>query len=203
MTKAVERWREAIAACVTQAYQQAAAQDATLGRRRGAELPAELARRAARGAKMEAARRRVEAQAKAAADAARPRRAAAEAERQRTGQKRRGQAPQPVEESPDDKAQSHGTAPDLRSRRTTNKDWDDGGNAPARVDGACQSMMACDGTDAAHDTPQAAPLAQAPLAHLTQAGLERSQDETGPPHASPATLDKGSDSEAAVEALAP
>jgi transposase len=100
MKKAVERLREDIEAVVTQAYQQDAAEDATLGSRRGDELPAELARREDRLAKIEAAMRRLEAQAKAEADAERQRRAAAEAERQRTGKKRRGKTPKPVEESP-------------------------------------------------------------------------------------------------------
>jgi hypothetical protein len=201
MKKAVERLREDIEAVVTQAYQQDAVEDATLGSRRGDELPAELARREDRLAKIEAAMRRLEAQAKAEADAERQRRAAAEAERQRTGKKRRGKTPKPVEESPDDKAQSNFTDPELRIMRTNNKGWEYCGNAQASVDGACQIIMACDVTDAANDKQQAAPMAQAPLATLTQAGLERSKDETGTPHAIPATLDNGYYSEAAVAAL--
>jgi transposase len=201
MKKAVERLREDIEAVVTQAYQQDTAEDATLGSRRGDELPAELARREDRLAKIEVAMRRLEAQAKAEADAERQRRAAAEAERQRTGKKRRGKTPKPMEESPDDKAQSNFTDPELRIMRTTNKGWDYCGNAQASVDGACQIIMACDVTDAANDKQQAAPMAQATRATLTQAGLERPKDETGTPHAIPATLDNGYYSEAAVEAL--
>jgi transposase len=201
MKKAVERLREDIEALVTQAYQQDAAEDATLGSRRGDELPAELARREDRLATIEAAMRRLEAQAKAEADAERQRRAAAEAERQRTGKKRRGKIPKPVEESPDDKAQSNFTDPELRIMRTNNKGWDYCGNAQASVDGACQIIMACDVTEAVNDKQQAVPMAQATLATLTKAGLERSKDETGTPHAIPATLDNGYYSEAAVEAL--
>jgi selenocysteine lyase/cysteine desulfurase len=81
MQKAVERLREDIAALVTQAYQQDAADDAALGSRREDELPAELARREDRLARIEAAMRRLEAQAKAEAEAERQRRADAEAER--------------------------------------------------------------------------------------------------------------------------
>jgi len=103
----VERLREESAALVRQADQQDAADDAALGSRRGEALPAELARREERLSKREAARRRLEAQAQAAAQAERQRRAEAEAERARTGQTRRGKAPQPVVETPDDKAQSH------------------------------------------------------------------------------------------------
>jgi len=84
--------------------------------------------------------------------------------------------------------------------RTTNKGWEYCGNAPASVEGACQLIVACDVTAAAHDKQQAEPLAQATLAPLTQAGLERPQDEAGAAQALPATLEKGSDSEAAVAA---
>ena len=75
MQKAVERLREDIEASVTQAYQQDEAEDAALGSRRGDELPAELARREDRLARIEVSMRRLEAQAKAEADAWRKRRA--------------------------------------------------------------------------------------------------------------------------------
>jgi hypothetical protein len=201
MQKAVERLREEIEALVSQAYQQDEAEEAALGSRRGDELPAELARREDRLAKIEAAMRRLEAQAKADADAERQRRAAADAERQRTGKPRRGKAPQPVEETPDAKAQSNFTDPALHIMRTNNKGWEYCGNAQASVDGACQIILACDVTDASNDKQQAEPVAQATLANLAQAGIERPKDEAGPTQAIPATLDNGYDSEAAVEAL--
>src|SRR5467141_2478667 len=93
MQQEVDRLREAIEALVTQAYWQDEAEEAALGSRRGDELPAELARREERLARIEAAMRRLEAQAKAEADAERQRRADAEAERQRPGKTRRGTAP--------------------------------------------------------------------------------------------------------------
>jgi hypothetical protein len=201
MKKEVERLREDIEALVTQAYQQDEADDAALGSRRGDELPAELARREDRLARIEAAMRRLEAQAKAEAEAERQRRADAEAERQRTGKKRRGKAPKPVEDSPDAKAQSNFTDPELHIMRTNPKGWDYCGNAQASVDGACQIILACDVTDAANDKQQAEPVAQATLATLSQAGLERPKDASGAVQAIPATLDNGYDSEAAVVAL--
>ena len=201
MKKAVERLREDIEALVTQAYQQDEAEDAALGSRRGDALPAELARREDRLARIEAAMRRLEAQAKAEADAEQKRRADAEAERQRTGKTRRGKAPQPVEETPDDKAQSNFTDPELHIMRTNNKGWEYCGNAQASVDGACQIILACDVTDASNDKQQAEPVAQATLANLAQAGIKRRQDELGLTQAIPATLDNGYYSEAAVEAL--
>ena len=201
MKKEVDRLREEIEALVTQAYQQDEAGDVALGSRRGDELPEELARRESRLAKIEAAMQRLEAQAKAEAQAERQHRAAAEAERQRTGQKRRGKVPPPVVDTPDDKAQSSFTDPELHIMRTNNKGWDDCGNAQASVDGACQIILACDVTDATNDKEQAEPLAQATLATLAQAGIEYPKNESGAAQAIPATLDNGYYSEAAVQAL--
>ena len=201
MKKAVERLREAIETLVTQASHQDEAEEAALGSRRGDALPAELARREDRRATIEAAMPRGEAQAKAEAEAERQRRAEGEAERLRTGQPRRGKAPSPVADTPDDKAQRRCTDPALHLMRTHNTGWDDCGNAQVRVDGTCQILLACDVTDAPNDTQQAAPLAQATQATLAQGGIERPTDESGAPQALPATLDNGYDSEAAVEAL--
>src|SRR5712664_3187396 len=159
MKKEVERIREDIETLVTQAYQQDEADDAALGSRRGDELPAELARREERLARIEAAMQRLEAQAKAEAEAERQHRAEAEAERHRTGKKRLGKAPTPVEERPDDKAQSNFTDPELHIMRTNNKGWEYCGNAQVRVDAACQIIVACDVSNAPNDTQQAEPLA--------------------------------------------
>ena len=150
---------------------------------------------------MAAAMRRLETQAKAAAQVERQRRAVAEAERDRTGTPRRGKAPQAVVAPPDAKAPSHCTAPELPIRRTHKKGWDDCGKAPARVDATGQMSLACDVPDASNDTQQAEPRAQATLALLAPAGIERPQTEAGAAPALPAPLDTGSDSEAAVEAL--
>jgi transposase len=150
MQKAVERLREEIEALVTQAYQQDAAEEAALGSRRGDELPAELARREERLVQIEAAMRRLETQAKADAQVERQRRAAAE--RERTGKPRRGKAPHPVVETPDAKAQSNFTDPELHIMRTNNKGWDYCGNAQASVDATCQIILACDVTDASNDS---------------------------------------------------
>src|SRR6266446_2250885 len=201
MTKEVERLREEIATLVTQAYQQDEAEEAALGSRRGDELPAELARREDRLAMIEAAMQRLEARAKADADAERQRRAEAEAERERTGTKRRGKVPQPVDDAPADKAQTNFTDPELHIMQPNNKSWEYCGNAQVSVDGAFQIILACDVADASNDKQQAGPMAQATLATLVQAGIERSQDEAGTLQAIPATLDNGYYSAAAVEAL--
>jgi hypothetical protein len=61
--------------------------------------------------------------------------------------------------------------------------------------------LACDVIDAANDKQQAEPMAQAILATLAQAGVERTQDASGALQAIPVTLDNGYYSEAAVQAL--
>ena len=171
MKKEVERLREDIEALVTQAPQQDASDDATLGSRRGDELPAALTRREDRLARLEAAMRRLGAQAKADAEAERQRRADAEAERRRTGKPRRGKGPHPVEESPSDKAQSNLTEAERHIMRTNNKGWDSCGHAPVRVDETCQIILSCDVTAASNDTQPAEPMAPATLATLSQAGI--------------------------------
>ncbi len=213
--------REDIEVLVTQAYQQDEAEEAALGSRRGDELPAELARREDRLATIEAAMRRWEARAKAEADTERQRRAEAEAARQRTGQKRRGKVPKPVEEAPADNAQSNCTDPERHIMQTNNKGWEYCGNAQVSVDATCQSILACDVTDASNDKQQGEPVAQATLANVTdasndkqqaepvaqatlatlaQAGIALPKDESGAAQAIPATLDNGYYSETAGQA---
>jgi Transposase DDE domain len=193
--------REDIEALVTQAHQQDAEDDAALGSRRGDELPTELARREARLATIEAAMRRLEARAKADAEAERQRRVDAEAERQRTGTARRGKAPKPVDETPNDKAQTNFTDPELQIMRTNNKGWEYCGNAQASVDAAYQIIVACDVTAESNDTQQAAPMAQLTVAHLEQAGIESPTDTAGAVQRIPATYDSGYDSAAAAVAV--
>ena len=60
---------------------------------------------------------------------------------------------------------------------------------------------ACDVTDATNDKKPAAPMAQATLETLEQAGMKRPTDDRGEPQAIVATLDKGYYSEAAAQAL--
>jgi hypothetical protein len=201
MRKEADRLREDIEALVTRASQQDAEDDAALGSRRGDELPAELARREARLATIEAAMQRLEARAQAAAEAERQQRAAAEAERQRKGTRRRGKVPKPVQETPDDRAQTNFTDPELQIMRTNNKGWEYCGNAQVSVDAACQIIVACDVTAEANDKQQAAPMAQRTMAHLEQAGIARPTDTTGAVQKIPATYDSGYYSEAAAIAV--
>jgi transposase len=201
MRKEADRLREDIEALVTQAHQQDAEDDAALGSRRGDELPAELARREDRLATIEAAMRHLEARAKADADAERQRRAEVEAERQRLGTPRRGKAPKPVDETPDDKAQTNFTDPELHIMRTNNKGWEYCGNAQASVDAAHQIIVACDVTAESNDKQQAEPMAQLTVAYLEQAGIVPPKDATGTAQKIPATYDSGYYSAAAAAAV--
>jgi hypothetical protein len=189
--KEADRLREDSEALVTRASQQNAEDDAALGSWRGDARPAELARRATRLATIAAARQRLEARAKAAAAAERQQRAAAAAERQRRGTKRRGKVPQPVQETPDDPAQTNCTTPEWQILRTNNKGWEYGGNAPVRVDAAYQILVACDVTAEANDKQQAGPMTQRTMAHLEQAGLAKPTDATGAGQKIPATYASG------------
>jgi transposase len=191
MKKEEERLRAEIDALLQQAKSQDATEEAALGSRRGDELPKELRRREDRLAVIGAAKQRLEEQARAEAEAERQRRQEAEAERQRNGQKRRGQEPGPISETPDDKAQTNFTDPELKIMKANNKGWDYCGNAQASVDGACQIIVACDVTAAANDKQQAVPLAQATRANLAEAGITPPTAAAGQEPNIPATLDSG------------
>jgi transposase len=201
MAKEEQRLQEEIAALLEQAHQQDAEEDAALGSRRGDELPAELQRRQERLAKIQEAKQRLEAQAHAEAEAERLRRAEAAAERERNGQKRRGKEPGPIEETPDAKAQTNFTDPELKIMKQNNKGWEYSANAQAVVDGAFQIIVAGEVTTAANDKEQAVPLAEAAKANWAAAGIAWPQDEQGQPRKIPNTLDSGYYSERAAEGL--
>jgi transposase len=201
LNKEEQRLRAEIAALLQQAQAQDATEEAALGSRRGDELPEELRRREDRLAVIQAAKQRLEEHARAEAEAERQRRQEVEAERQRTGQKRRGKEPGPIPETPDDKAQTNFTDPELKMMKASNKGWDYCGNAQASVDGAYQIMVACEVTDAANDKQQAVPLAQATRDNLAEAGIRLPTDAAGQEQKIPATLDSGYYSEAAATGM--
>lgn len=201
MKKEEQRLRAEIDTLLQQAQTQDADDDAALGSRRGDELPDELQRREDRLAVILAAKQRLEEQARAEAAAERQRRQEQEAERQRTGRKRRGKEPGPIVDTPDDKAQTNFTDPELKIMKTNNKGWDCCGNAQASVDGACQIIVSCAVVDAANDKQQAVPLAQAARVNLEQAGIAAPTDAAGQPQKIPTTMDTGYYSETAVRDL--
>jgi transposase len=199
MKKEEQRLRAEIDALLQQAQGQDAAEDAALGSRRGDELPEELRRRQERLAIILAAKQRLEEQARAEAETERLRRQEAEAERQRRGQTRRGKQPGPIVDTPDDKAQTNFTDPELKMMKANNKGWDYCGNAQASVDGAFQIIVACEVTDAANDKQQAVPMARATLENLHSAGIALPTDAAGQVQKIPATLDSGYYSETAAQ----
>jgi transposase len=202
LSKEVERLRAEIEALLQQAQDEDAAEDAVLGSRRGDALPEELQRREDRLATILAAKQRLEEQARVEAEAERQRRAEVEAERQRTGQKRRGREPKPITDTPDDKAQTNFTDPELKIMKTNNKGWDYCGNAQVVVDDVCQIILACAVTAASNDKEQAVPLAQATLANLAEAGIARPSDAAGQPVPIPNLTDSGYYSEQAAQGVA-
>ena len=131
----------------------------------------------------------------------RQRRAEEEAERQRSGKKRRGKQPGPISDVPDDKAQTSFTDPELKMMPQSNKGWDYATNAQASVDGMFQIIVACFVTAAANDKQQAIPLAEATRDSLQRAGIETPKDESGQQKKIPATLDNGFFSEEAVDGM--
>jgi transposase len=201
MEKEEQRLHEEIAALLAQAQQQDSAEDAALGSRRGDELPDELQRRHERLAKIHEAQQRLETQARAAADAERQRRADAAAEREQSGQKRRGKEPGPIVETPDAKAQTNFTDPELKIMKQNNKGWEYSANAQAVVDSTWQIIVAAEVTTATNDKEQAVPLAAAAKANLAAAGIDWPTDEHGQPRKIPNTLDSGYYSERAAKEL--
>jgi transposase len=199
MQKEEARLKEEIQALLTQAEQTDAAEDAVHGSRRGDELPAELKRREDRLAVIQAAKTRLEEQARAEAE--RQHRAEAEAERQRSGPKRRGKEPKPVREVPADKAQCSFSDPELKMMPQSNKGWDYATNAQVSVDGHCQIIVACFVTDAVNDKEQAVPLAEATLENLEQTEVAVPMGDDGVAQKIPATLDAGYYSEQAAAGL--
>ena len=82
------------------------------------------------------------------------------------------------ERTPEDKAQTNCTDPELRIMQTPNKGWEYCGNAQASVDAACQIIVACDVTEASNDKQQAQPMARLTLVErLKHAGIAWSTRE--------------------------
>jgi transposase len=201
MNQEISRLETEIEQLLQQAEQTDAEQDAALGSRRGDELPAELQRRSDRLQKIREAKARLEAEGRAKAEAEQQSRDAAQAQREAEGKKRRGKAPAPVDATPVDKAQTNFTDPEAKIMKQPNKGFDYSYNAQAVVDGTAQIIVAAEVTNEANDKRQAVPMAQAALANMAAAGIERPQAPDGKPAPIPNTADNGYFSEAAVQEL--
>jgi len=155
--------------------------------RRGDELPAELARRESRLKRIQEAKQALEAKAKAAAEQARREQEPRLEEREDVPDQR-GRRAQTVSDVPAEKKQYNFTDPESKIMKTSNKGWDQCGNAQAAVDGHQQIIVACDVTDQPNDKQQFAPM-------LTQA-----QENVGVQHKiGNASADSGYYSEANVQ----
>ena len=201
MNKELERLRGEIQELLRQAEQLDAEQDATLGSRRGDELPDELQRREQRVAKIEEAKKRLEIEAAAGAAQEQHRRDAAQAEREAEGRQRRGKEPAPVDATPADKAQTNFTDAEAKIMKQSNKGFDYSYNAQAVVDSQEQMILAAEVSSQANDKKQAVPMAQAALDNLAAAGIERPAMADGTPAPIPNTADSGYFSEQAVNDL--
>jgi transposase len=201
MNKESERLKAEIEQLLKQAEQLDAEQDAALGSRRGDELPDELKRREERLAKIREAKARLEAEARAKAAEEQRRRDEEQAKRESEGRQRRGKEPAPIDDTPEDKAQTNFTDPEAKIMKQSNKGFDYSYNAQAVVDGEEQIIVAGEVTSAANDKQQAIPMAQAALDNLNAAGIERPKTAEGTPVPIPNTADTGYFSEKAVEGL--
>jgi len=187
MKEEEERLQGEIRDLLAQAEAADGQEDRELGAdRRGDELPQELARRESRLKRIQEAKKALEAQAKAAAEQAEQKREQGSEEADNVPGKRGGRRKKDPA-VPAEKKQYNFTDPESKIMKTSNKGWDQCGNAQAAVDGHQQIIVACDVTDQANDKQQLAPM-------LTQA-----QENVGPEHKiQGASADSGYYSEANV-----
>jgi transposase len=201
MDKDIKRLEAEIEQLLKQAEQADAEQDATLGSRRGDEVPEELKRREGRLAKIRVAKARLEAEARVKAEEEQRRRDEEQAQRAAEGRQHRGKEPAAVDPSPEDKAQTNFTDPEAKIMKQSNKGFDYSYNAQAVVDGEDQIIVAAEVTNQANDKQQAVPMARAALDNLAAAGIEQPKAADGAPTPIPNTADTGYFSEKAVEEL--
>jgi transposase len=200
MQKEEKRLQEEIAELLKQQQQIDEQEDAVLGTRRGDELPDELKFREERLARIKEAKKRLEEQARVAAEEERQRRA--EAEAARASEKQAGGRPAaPIDDKPQDKAQTNFTDPELKMMPQPNKGWEYSGNAQVVVDDACGIIVAAEVVIETNDKQQAVPMAQKALGNLEAAGIERPLDEQGKAKKIVSLEDSGYFSEKAVSAL--
>ena len=157
-----QRLQQEIEQLLQQAQLTDTAEDAEFGANRtGEELPAELSRRETRLLKIREAKAALEAQAraKAAEDAA-----------LRAAEGRPAPKIAPQDALPDAKDQRNFTDPESKIMKTSNKGWDQCGNAQA-VANEQQIIVATDVTDQANDCRQVQPMVEQTDANLNDVGV--------------------------------
>jgi transposase len=167
MEKEEQRLQQEVQRLLAEAQASDAAEDAEHGDRRGDELPEELARREQRLAKIQAAKAALAARARAEAEADAAQRAA------------QGKPPRPTppeEATPAPKDQYNFTDPESRIMKSSNKGWDQCGNAQVVVT-AEQIIVAADVTDQANDKQQLQPMLVQTCQNRAEAGLTETLDQ--------------------------
>lgn len=167
MVQEEERLQKEIAELLEQAQQADEAEDKQHGKDgSGQEIPAELARRESRLKKIQEAKAALEEQAKAKAKAHKEKLAA------------EGKTPRkdPEEAVPKDKDQRNFTDPESKIMKTSNKGFDQCGNAQA-VANEQQIILAADVTNQTNDVQQVAPMLEQTQENLDAAGVEEKPKE--------------------------
>ena len=184
MKEEEKRLAEEIARLMAEAEDTDAAEDQTHGQdHRGDELPDELKRRTDRLAKIQAAKAVLE------------ERARIEAEEEATRREAEGKQPPakpPAEAVPEPKDQINFTDPQSRIMKTSNKGWDQCGNAQA-VANENQIILSADVTEQPNDKRQVVPMVDQALENLKAAGVKQAVGA--------AVMDTGYYSEANTKAL--
>ena len=184
MKEEEKRLAEEIARLMAEAEATDAAEDQTHGQdHRGDELPDELKRRTDRLAKIQAAKAVLE------------ERARIEAEEEATRREAEGKQPPakpPAEAVPEPKDQINFTDPQSRIMKTSNKGWDQCGNAQA-VANENQIILSADVTEQPNDKRQVVPMVDQALENLKAAGVKQAVGA--------AVMDTGYYSEANTKAL--
>jgi hypothetical protein len=155
MTAEEERLQKEIDELLAKAQAADEAEDEIHGERRGDELPEELARRETRLQKIREAKAALEEQAR--------KKAAAHAENSKRRAARRAKIP--VEAVPKPKDQRNFTDPESKIMKTSNKGFDQCGNAQA-VANEDQVIVAADVTDQANDAQQVEPMVEQTVENL-------------------------------------
>jgi transposase len=165
MQQEEKRLKDEVARLLSEAEATDAREDAAHGPdRSGDELPEELARRQSRLTKIQQAKALLEERARI--------KAAEEAGRRATEGKT-PPATAPADAVPEPKDQINFTDPESRIMKTSNKGWDQCGNAQAAANEA-QIILAADVTDQANDKRQVVPMVDQARANLEAAGVEQS-----------------------------
>lgn len=170
MAEEEQRLQAEIADLLAQAAAADDAEDRDLGAdERGDELPSELRRRESRLQKIQEAKRRLE------------ERARAEAQAKAEALTAEGKQPtfDPTQAVPEPKAQINFTDPESRIMKTSNKGWDQCGNAQAIVS-EDQLILACDVTNQANDVQQVVPLLEKLEENLQATGTSLATSPAAP-----------------------